>query len=472
MFIGLWTLWRHYRQLLRTQWATDSVLRQIQLRKTRRLVRHAYAHVPYYRRLFDEAGFRPGEFKSLDDLRRIPLTDKATLGSRPREDLVADDAPPQDLLPLSTAGSTGHPLNFFISRQAKFLRVVTEWRALNAHGVRMSDKVLQFRNTRHVYRDRFWFNRLGFLRRVFVHFGEPIERKIEIIEQERPTLLQGYPSVLLDIMSHMPEQRLHRLPLRYLVSCGEVLDSNARTLLQEAFQIPLINHYGAMEFGYMAWQCPEFEGLHLNEDMFVFEVLRDGKPVDEGEEGEVVVTSLHQTALPFIRYRLGDRARVLGRHCPCGRGLASIEILMGRTTDRIIRRDGSEANPHLFHLLYHEVKGLFQYQIIQRAPDRFCVRFVPLAGTETTPLRRRFQEKINQIMGYPVAIEFEQIERFSPDETGKLKLVQSEIGEPITAIAPSVRDQVFLDSISLPPSGDAALQRAETAKSDGTKVGP
>jgi phenylacetate-CoA ligase len=456
MFVGLFTLWQHYRQLLRTQWATEAVLRQLQLRKTRRLIRHAYDHVPYYRRLFDEAGFHPDHLRSLADLRRIPLSDKSMLAPHPREDLVADNVSHTELLPLSTAGSTGHPLNFCISRTSKFLRVVTEWRALSAHGVQMTDKVLQFRNTRHVFRDRYWFNRLGLMRRIFVHFGEPIERKLEIIERERPTLLQGYPSVLLDIMGHLPEQRLRQLPLRYLVSCGEVLDSHARRLLEEAFQIPLINHYGAMEFGYMAWQCPEFEGLHLNEDMFVFEIIRDGKPVADSEEGEVVVTSLHQDAMPFIRYRLGDRARMLGRHCPCGRGLASIEILMGRTTDRILRRDGSEANPHLFHLLYHEVRGLFQYQIIQRSSDRFRVRFVPLPGTETDPLRRLFHEKINQIMGYPVAIEFEQIERFTPSETGKLKLVQSEIGEPITAIAPSVKDQVFLDSISVQPSPNGA----------------
>jgi phenylacetate-CoA ligase len=449
MLFELFSLWRRYRGLLRTQWATEKVLRQIQLRGLRRLVRHAHKHVPYYRRLFDGAGFHPDRLNSLDDLRRIPLSDKSTLAPFRREDLVAENIPHSQLLPLSTAGSTGHPLNFCISRPSKFLRVVTEWRALSAHGVRLTDKVLQFRNTRHVYRDRFWFNRLGLMRRVFVHFGEPIERKLEIIERERPTLLQGYPSVLLDIMSHLPEERLRTLPLRYLVSCGEVLDSHARRLLEEAFQLPLINHYGAMEFGYMAWQCPEFEGLHLNEDMFVFEVLRDGRQVADGEEGEVVVTSLHQDAMPFIRYRLGDRARILGRHCPCGRGLATIEILMGRTTDRILRRDGTEANPHLFHLLYHEVRGLFQYQIIQRSPDHFRVRFVSLPGTETEPFKRIFQEKISQIMGYPVLIQFEQIERFSPDETGKLKLVQSEIGEPITAIAPSIRDQVFLDSISV-----------------------
>jgi len=449
MLFGLFSLWRQYRRLMRTQWATEKVLGDIQLRGLRNLVRHAYDHVPYYRRLLDEAGVRSGDLRTLDDLRRIPMSDKASMARHPREALVADDIPPRDLLPLSTAGSTGHPLNFCISREAKFLRVVTEWRAFRAHGVRMTDKVLAFRNTRHVYRGQFWFNRLGLMRRVFVHFGEPIERKIEIIERENPTLLQGYPSVLLDIMSHLPEQRRRRLPLRYLVSCGEVLDSHARHLLEEAFQIPLINHYGAMEFGYMAWQCPEFDGLHLNKDMFIFEILRNGEPVAEGEEGEIVVTSLQQHAMPFIRYRLGDRGRILGHHCPCGRGLATIEILIGRTTDRIIRRDGSEANPHLFHLLYHEVHGLFQYQIIQRSPDRFRVRFVPLPGTETAPLRRLFQEKINQIMGYPVDIEFEQIERFSPNETGKLKLVQSEIGEPITAIAPFYRDHVFLDSISV-----------------------
>ncbi|MCX8036138.1 MAG: AMP-binding protein, partial [Candidatus Sumerlaeia bacterium] len=318
------------------------------------------------------------------------------------------------------------------------------------------DKVLAFRNTRHVYRDQFWFNRLGLMRRVFVHFGETIERKLEIIARERPTLLQGYPSVLLDIMSHLPEQKLRRLGLRYLVSCGEVLDSHARRLLEESFQIPLINHYGAMEFGYLAWQCPEFDALHLNEDMFVFEILRNGQPVADGEEGEIVITSLHQFAMPFIRYRLGDRVRVLGHHCPCGRGLNTIDVLMGRTTDRILRRDGSEANPHLFHLLYHEVSGLFQYQIIQRTPDRFRVRFVPLPGRETESLKRRFQEKIDQIMGYPVTIEFEKLDQFTPGETGKLKLVQSEIGRPITAIAPSIRDQVFLDTITLGEKAESA----------------
>lgn len=456
MFFGLVPLWQRHRQLLRSQWATEKVLRQIQFRKFRRLVRHAYEHVPYYRGLFGEAGFHPNDLSSLDDLQRIPLSDKGALSPHSRDHLTADNIAHRRLISLATAGSTGQPLNFCISRREKFLRVVTEWRALSTHGVRLTDKVLQFRNTRHVYRDRFWFQRFGLMHRVFVHFGEPIERKIEIVEREQPTLLQGYPSVLLDIMRNLPEERLRRLPLRYLVSSGEVLDSHARRLLEEAFRIPVINHYGTMEFGYMAWQCPEFEGLHLNEDLLVFEILRDGRPVADGEEGEVVVTSLDQFAMPFIRYRLGDRARMIGRHCPCGRGLASIEILMGRTTDRILRRDGSEVNPHLFHLLYHEVKGLFQYQIIQSSAEHFRVRFVPLPGTETEHLKHRFQERINEIMGYPVAIGFEQIERFTLEETGKLKLVQSEIGEPITAIAPSVRDQVFLGSISVEPTGGEA----------------
>jgi phenylacetate-CoA ligase len=286
------------------------------------------------------------------------------------------------------------------------------------------------------------------MRRAFVHFGEPTDRKVEIIEREKPQLLQGYPSVLLDIMSYLPEERLRSWGLRYLVSCGEVLDSHARQLIEEVFQVPMIDHYGAMEFGYMAWQCPEFEGLHLNEDLFVFEILRDGQPVAEGEEGEIVVTSLDQFAMPFIRYRLGDRGRMRGRHCPCGRGLVSIDVMMGRTTDRILRRDGTEVNPHLFHLLYHEVHGLFQYQIIQQAADRFRVRFVPVRGTEPGSLKERFQEKTNEIMGYPVTITFERLERFEPDETGKLKLVQSEIGKPITEIAPSIRDEVFLGSLS------------------------
>ena len=456
MLFYLPRLWHRYRKNLRTQWATDKVLGQVQLRKLRRLVCHAQQYVPYYRRLFEQAGFHPDQVKKLSDLRRIPLSDKTTFSPTSRDDLMASNVSPRRLVPLSTAGSTGQPLNFCVSRAEKYLRVVTEWRALGAHGVRLTDKVLQFRNTRHVYRDRFWFQRFGLMRRVFVHFGEPIERKIEIIEREQPTLLQGYPSVLLDIMTHLPEDRRRRLPLRYLVSCGEVLDNHARRLLEEAFQLPVVNHYGAMEFGYMAWQCPEFGSLHLNEDLFVFEIVRDGEPVGEGEEGEIVVTSLDQFAMPFIRYRLGDRCRLVGRHCPCGRGLTTIEVLMGRTTDRILRRDGSEVNPHLFHLLYHEVRGLFQYQIIQETTERFCIRFVPLPNVEVKPLHRRFQEKIDEIMGHPVEIRFEQIERFTPDETGKLKLVQSRIGKPITEISPSIRDQVFLDSISISTDRDKA----------------
>lgn len=459
MFFYLPKLWHRYRKNLRTQWCTEKVLAQIQLRKLRHLLHHAHQNVPYYQCLFEKAGFHPDQIKTVGDLRRIPLSDKSTFSPHPREYRTARNVSPQRLIPLSTAGSTGQPLNFRVSRSEKFLRVITEWRALSAHGVRLTDKVLQFRNTRHVYRDRFWFQKFGLMQRVFVHFGEPIERKMEIIEREQPRLLQGYPSVLLDVMSQLSEEDRRRLPLRYLVSCGEVLDNHARRLLEEAFQIPVIDHYGAMEFGYMAWQCPEFEGLHLNEDLFVFEVLRDGEPVDEGEEGEIVVTSLDQLAMPFIRYRLGDRCRVVGRHCSCGRGLTAIEVLMGRTTDRILRHDGSQVNPHLFHLLYHEVRGLFQYQIIQEAPDRFRIRFVPLPDTETEPLRRRFQEKINEIMGHSVVIEFEQIERFTPDETGKLKLVQSKIGTPITEISPAIRDQVFLDSISVGANRDEASVR-------------
>ncbi|MCX8036137.1 MAG: hypothetical protein N3D11_03590, partial [Candidatus Sumerlaeia bacterium] len=139
MFFRLFKLYRHYRFLLRTQWATEKTLRQLQLRGLKQIVRHAYQQVPYYRRLFDKAGFHPDQLQSLDDLRRIPISDKAAMAPYSRKDLVAANIPARELLPLSTAGSTGHPLNFCISRDAKFLRVVTEWRALSAHGVRWTD---------------------------------------------------------------------------------------------------------------------------------------------------------------------------------------------------------------------------------------------------------------------------------------------------------------------------------------------
>jgi phenylacetate-CoA ligase len=156
--------------------------------------------------------------------------------------------------------------------------------------------------------------------------------QLEWLERHDPAYLLTYPSLAAELATLSLERGVKLPGLREVRSLGESLEIGVRHLCKQAWNVPLTDIYSSEEVGYVALQCPDHEHYHVQAENVLVEVLNEkGKPCAPGETGRVVVTDLHNFAMPVIRYDIGDYAEV-GEPCPCGRGLPVLRRLVGRAS--------------------------------------------------------------------------------------------------------------------------------------------
>ena len=170
-----------------------------------------------------------------------------------------------------------------------------------------------------------WKNRISGVRRLnaFLLNDERCETFLRILTDFRPELIYGYATALATFAAYLDRTgKTLPAPPKVIRSTAEVLLPAHRALVQRAFGAKVLNYYGGRDLGPVAGECLEQSGLHVFTDLCWVEVLRaDGTPCASGETGEVVITKLQEHAIPFLRYRTGDRAQWMAGSCACGRHL-------------------------------------------------------------------------------------------------------------------------------------------------------
>jgi phenylacetate-CoA ligase len=191
--------------------------------------------------------------------------------------------------------------------------------------------------------------------------------------------------------------------LKELRLFGEVVDDEVRSECVRAWDVRTTDAYSANEVGYIALQCPDGPRYHVQSESLLVEVLRDdGGPCGPGETGRVVLTTLHNLAMPLIRYDIGDYAEV-GPPCPCGRGLPVLRRILGRTRNMLRLPTGEARWPVPGAAGFRERAPVRQYQVIQTTLTDLLLRLVverPLTGEEEALLR----EKLVTSLGYPFRV--------------------------------------------------------------------
>ncbi|ARA99493.1 MULTISPECIES: phenylacetate--CoA ligase PaaK [Geobacillus] len=341
--------------------AERSELEGLQLSRLRATAERVYERVPFYRERFDEAGVKPEDIRTLDDVRRLPFTTKSDLRAHYPFGLLAVDLT-QCVRLHASSGTSGKPTVVAYTK-----RDIDHWadivaRALAIAGGKPGDVV------HNAYGYGLFTGGLG------LHYGSerlgavtvPVsggntERQIMIIEDFRPTIICGTPSYVLNIAERMKElgKDPRQTSLKYGIFGAEPWSEEMRRTLEETFDIKACDIYGLSEVigPGVAMECHEAQdGLHIAEDHFFVEVINPNtlEPVGEGEEGELVFTSLTKEAFPVIRYRTGDIASVTRERCACGRTTVRMSRVKGRVDDMIIIRGvnvfPSEIEHHLLRV--------------------------------------------------------------------------------------------------------------------------
>lgn len=421
-------------ELEESQWWPVEELRRLQERKLRALLLHAWDRCPAHRGRLASAGLSRADLAGfrLADLAALPLLSKSEI----REDLesFSDLEVHGGAFRYTTGGSSGEPLTFHIDRRRQAHDQAARMRTHAWFGVRHGEREvylwgapveLSKQDRLKALRDRLTNQRLF---SAFAMSAETMAGYLDAIRRFRPSCLFGYPSSLALLAEFAcsgggPE----RLPsLKAVFPTGEALYPHQRRLLEETFGAPVADCLGARDAGFLAHECPE-GSMHLTAESVVVEVVdAAGAPAGHGELGELVVTHLENYALPFLRYRTGDMGRLGDSACLCRRGLPVMEVAAGRSTDFLVRRDGSIVHALAVIYTFRELTGVRSFRVHQRSVDDVSVRIVKAVDYRAEDDERIVAE-IRRRLGESVRVEVTAVDRIPEERSGKFRYVTSDV---------------------------------------------
>jgi phenylacetate-CoA ligase len=435
--------WRHTR-------AARTELRTWQDARLRRLVVHAYESVPFYRRLFDYHRLHPRHIRGTADLELIPFTDKAEMRRQGPASVLARGHDPDALLSVRTSGASGEPFTVRRTWLEDKLQYLLRLRAFRAFGVRHRDRVVavgvagrpETGDQKLVSRS---LRAFGFHQRELIDgLQDPAQVAVQLREA-RPEVLVGLPGMLDRLTAPELADVVRSVRPRVVIVGGEVATPAMRLRIRETFAAPLYETYASHECPLMAWECHHSGDLHTCDDGVLVEVLRDGRAVDPGERGEVVVTNLHAYAMPFIRYRIGDLA-TRSAPCRCGAPFSTIGEIQGRMIDYFPLPDGRLLHPYeiVSRLVWGPREWMRQYQLVQERRDRVVL----YAVADEPPSAERLQEierAVRPVLGPGVEFEVALVGRIPFESTGKLR--------PSRSLVYSEYDRIRFEPVQ--PAADA-----------------
>jgi phenylacetate-CoA ligase len=437
-----WTLLQELREL---QWRSPDEVASRAVGRVQALLVHAQRHVPYYRALFGAAAIDPRGIRRVEDLAGLPVTTKAALRARPRDDVVADDRPALRRFVARTSGSTGFPFEVqgdpetadeTLASYLHFLEWAGSalWHTRVDLGVRLgrsfhSAPWLRSRATRALRRLLLGEDVRSVLSLDLT--AADLNALVSLIPAHRGYFVRAYPAYAAELGTRLLSDgvELPRAP-RVVISCSETLTAAREAVIARAFGARVVNHYSTWEALHLAQTCPDNPAvLHVNPERAIFWVARaDGTPAPQGESGRLIWTVLGNYVQPFVNYDIEDRAAA-GGPCPCGRGWPTLVGLEGRTGEVIRTPSGRLVSAILLNQLPRLNGGtapVWEYQVEQIRADRVVLHLVPAPGF-TDADQEALREELQTCLGADVTLRLDVAVRIEPERSGKRPVIVTRV---------------------------------------------
>jgi phenylacetate-CoA ligase len=355
-------------------------LESLQRERLMNTLRRAYEQVPLYRMRCDKAGLKPGNLTIPDDIKRLPFTTSDDLRQHYPYGLLA--IPREDVVRVHTSsGTTGKPKAVFFSKNDLDQSATLIARCLIMTGTRKGD-TLQNMMTYGLFTGglvmHYGAEKVGVL--VVPAGPGNSDRQIALMRDFETTVFHMTPSYALYLASIFQERGIdprRDLHLKRAYLGAEPYSEETRKKIEQIYGIDVYNSYGLTEMNGpgVAFECQYKNGMHVWEDHFFIEIINPdtGEVLDEGEEGELVLTSLSREAMPLIRYRTRDITKIISGTCECGRTHRRISRILGRSDDMFVVK-GVNIFPQQIEQVLMGIKGVAQnYQIVLDAYDHLTV---------------------------------------------------------------------------------------------------
>ncbi len=411
------------------------------------IITYSYHTVPYYNETFKRLHIDPEEISEIENLKKLPTLYKDQIQVAPDKFLSSEYLyypKNSDLFMQKTSGSTGRFLKIYWAKQDLIRSNFYLWNIRRkVYGIDPEMKFCTFHST--VYRgnrliepiDVMPFNNdrtLSFSKLKLDN--NHLSRYYEIMLEFKPFWLFVQPSIAV-LLANFIDQNSLEIPssLKYIELMGEYVFENNRKRIEEVFKVPTANMYGSMETNGIAIDCQN-KHLHCLSNNVRVEIINDEKVMGYGQEGEICVTCLTNSAMPFIRYCLGDRGILYpGDICNCGNKNPVIKILAGRTNENVLIEGKEPLNSFVLIYLVEMVNkqcgdAIIQFQIIQKDYGKFkallMLRQSHLGWKDS--ISKHFIESTIKLGLGQSDWEFSFVDNFKPNPlTGKLQFFINKI---------------------------------------------
>ena len=401
--------------------------------------------MPFYRDLLRDEGAEAGDIRTPDDLRRLPVVDRATVQAAP-EAFRAETRAGREAIEFRTTGSTAMPLVVHHSRSSLLEniaygereRVVERGflgrrRHYSAFDVRATGgtlpRVQEFYAT-----SSFRPFRPG---RRHVSVDDPPRAVIAAINDSRPEVIRsygGYLELLFRVAAATGELRHLPTVVSY---AGDTMSDGGRALIEREFGIPVLSAYNAVEAFKIGFTCELRAGFHLHEDLCDVRVVDEaGHDVPPGARGEVVISNLVNRATVLLNYRLGDVARLEDEPCDCGRTSRRLVDLEGRVDDLIELESGEYIYPTRVWRVFRERAEILRYQLVQHSRERFELRVVTTHAPAAERAAVDAADELREVLG-GADVELVRCDDLPAGPGGKFRHLVPLSGELVSAGAPA-----------------------------------
>lgn len=441
-------------QMEADQWLPPAEIEHRQLHQLATLLAYCDEHVPYYRDKL--AGYRRATKNTSLDWqiwRALPLLERENIHQQ-RQQLCSTAFPSShgQVYQHVTSGSTGHPVTVYGSEVTSLLWQAITLREQFWHQRDFAGKFAIIRYDRGVFASHpdglmqeSWGGFVGSLYPSgpsgVLDVRTPIPQQAAWLTREQPNYLLTYPSNLLALARYFAESGTRLPGLRQISTLSETLPPETRQVCREIFGTEIKDMYSSKEVGYMAVQCPEFDHYHIQSENVLLEVLDEsGRPCRPGQVGRIVVTPLHNFAMPLLRYNIRDYAEV-GEPCPCGRGLPTLKRILGRVRNMLTLPSGEKRWPSFSVRSWAGKLPIRQFQFVQKNLEEIEARLV------TDRLLNREEEawltaSLQKSFFHPFRIIYRYCEEIPRSGEGKFEDFKSEI-DTATATPDHANNSIF-----------------------------
>jgi phenylacetate-CoA ligase len=424
---------QHFKQFLRTQYDSAGAVQARQLAMLQVQLHHAYATVPYYRRVWQSLGLHPAAVKTLADLEQFPVLTKQDIRTHAAElRSVAYLNRPCRL--KSTSGSTGVPLKIWLDEPGAQWKYGCVLRADEWSGWRLGQRVAKV-----------WGNpeyrHFGMKGRLMNHFvdraryldtinltEERLKAFVVQLRRHRAGLIFGHAHSLYMLACALKKSGIDDIRPNGIISTAMPLHGYQRTVLEEVFGVPATNRYGCEEVSLIACECERHQGLHVAAES-IFTEVRRALPGASRTTGPLLITDLSNFAMPLIRYQIGDVVTLSATPCPCGRGLPSFERVEGREADYVVTPAGALISgislTENFAVL---IQGAAQVQIVQETRTHLCVRMVRDANFNSTS-EQQIRDLVLNTFGPTMTYDLDFVEMIPQEPSGKYRFCVSKVAD-------------------------------------------